>query len=128
MIHVRFLLSKWKQSGAAEACWAHNPEVDGSKPSSANNPLKSDFERSNIYLKRVCHSLILSASGVVVSYKIPILVIRVRFPAGAGESQIAQRNVFVSQKCTAFCSVSEIYMVLYITIKCTVNIIDRAGL
>ena len=25
----------WKQSGAAEACWAHNPEVDGSKPSSA---------------------------------------------------------------------------------------------
>ena len=26
----------WQQSGAAEACWAHNPEVDGSKPSSAN--------------------------------------------------------------------------------------------
>ena len=25
-----------QQSGAAEACWAHNPEVDGSKPSSAN--------------------------------------------------------------------------------------------
>ena len=24
-----------EQSGAAEACWAHNPEVDGSKPSSA---------------------------------------------------------------------------------------------
>src|SRR4029434_11305501 len=24
-----------KQSGAAEACWAHNPEVDGSKTSSA---------------------------------------------------------------------------------------------
>ena len=24
-----------QQSGAAEACWAHNPEVDGSKPSSA---------------------------------------------------------------------------------------------
>lgn len=26
-----------EQSGAAEACWAHNPEVDGSKPSSANS-------------------------------------------------------------------------------------------
>ena len=26
-----------KQSGAAEACWAHNPEVDGSKPSSAKD-------------------------------------------------------------------------------------------
>ena len=25
-----------KQSGAVGACWAHNPEVDGSKPSSAN--------------------------------------------------------------------------------------------
>ena len=24
------------QSSAAEVCWAHNPEVDGSKPSSAN--------------------------------------------------------------------------------------------
>ena len=24
-----------KQSGAAEACWAHNPEVQGSKPCSA---------------------------------------------------------------------------------------------
>ena len=24
-----------KQSGAVEACWAHNPEVDGSKPFSA---------------------------------------------------------------------------------------------
>ena len=24
-----------RHSGAAEACWAHNPEVDGSKPSSA---------------------------------------------------------------------------------------------
>ena len=24
-----------KQSGAVGACWAHNPEVDGSKPSSA---------------------------------------------------------------------------------------------
>ena len=28
-------LVQGKQSGAAEACWAHNPEVDGSKPSSA---------------------------------------------------------------------------------------------
>ena len=28
--------SMHQQSGAAEACWAHNPEVDGSKPSSAN--------------------------------------------------------------------------------------------
>ena len=27
----------WQQSGAAEACWAHNPEVDGSKPSSAKS-------------------------------------------------------------------------------------------
>ena len=29
------LLCDHQQSGAAEACWAHNPEVDGSKPSSA---------------------------------------------------------------------------------------------
>ena len=31
------LVGRVKQSGAAEACWAHNPEVDGSKPSSAKN-------------------------------------------------------------------------------------------
>ena len=30
-----FLTSRRKQSGAVGACWAHNPEVDGSKPSSA---------------------------------------------------------------------------------------------
>ena len=28
-------ISSNKQRGAAEACWAHNPEVGGSKPSSA---------------------------------------------------------------------------------------------
>ena len=28
-----------QQSGAAEACWAHNPEVDGSKTSSAKRNL-----------------------------------------------------------------------------------------
>ena len=28
--------SNSQQSGAVEACWAHNPEVDGSKPSSAS--------------------------------------------------------------------------------------------
>ena len=26
----------YQQSGAVEACWAHNPEVRGSKPRSAN--------------------------------------------------------------------------------------------
>ena len=30
-----------EQSGAAEAGWAHNPEVDGSKPSSASNSLNA---------------------------------------------------------------------------------------
>ncbi len=27
----------WQQSGAVEACWAHNPEVRGSKPRSAKS-------------------------------------------------------------------------------------------
>ena len=30
-----FLWVPWQQRGAVEACWAHNPEVDGSKPSAA---------------------------------------------------------------------------------------------
>ena len=33
LIYLRH--ARFQQSGAAEACWAHNPEVDGSKPSSA---------------------------------------------------------------------------------------------
>ena len=32
-----------KQSGAVEACWAHNPEVRGSKPRSARNLFSSEF-------------------------------------------------------------------------------------
>ena len=34
-----------KQSGAVEACWAHNPEVRGSKPRSARN---------GPFLKQIC--------------------------------------------------------------------------
>lgn len=38
------LSSQYKQSGAAEARWAHNPEGDGSKPSSAISLLpRGDF-------------------------------------------------------------------------------------
>ena len=35
--------SQYEQSGAVEACWAHNPEVDGSKPSSAIYHFLSDI-------------------------------------------------------------------------------------
>ena len=36
---IKYLTSfRIQQSGAAEACWAHSPEVDGSKPSSARQP------------------------------------------------------------------------------------------
>ena len=35
--HINCYLWHRQQSGAVGACWAHNPEVDGSKPSSAKN-------------------------------------------------------------------------------------------
>ena len=35
MLYGQNHTSQGKQSGAVEACWAHNPEVDGSKPFSA---------------------------------------------------------------------------------------------
>ena len=46
----------WQQSGAAEACWAHNPEVDGSKPSSANTVLTyiTTLTREQISVKPGC--------------------------------------------------------------------------
>ena len=34
-MYVEAVLSHQEQSGAVEACWAHNPEVRGSKPRSA---------------------------------------------------------------------------------------------
>ena len=39
LIRVKGVYSatKGEQSGAVEACWAHNPEVDGSKPSAASS-------------------------------------------------------------------------------------------
>ena len=36
-ISVFYQRNAWWQSGAVEACWAHNPEVRGSKPRSASN-------------------------------------------------------------------------------------------
>ena len=42
-----------EQSGAAEACWAHNPEVDGSKPSSAKAASLINMLCS--YLKKSSH-------------------------------------------------------------------------
>ena len=41
--HINCYLSHHQQSGAVGACWAHNPEVDGSKPSSAKNLFFSFF-------------------------------------------------------------------------------------
>ena len=34
---IAFVVEHVEQSGAVEACWAHNPEVRGSKPRSANH-------------------------------------------------------------------------------------------
>ena len=33
--YTKYSMSDYQRSGAAEACWAHNPKVGGSKPSSA---------------------------------------------------------------------------------------------
>ena len=44
---VRLAFIHQQQSGAVEACWAHNPEVRGSKPRSANNFF---FSKQNRYL------------------------------------------------------------------------------
>ena len=44
-----------KQSGAVGACWAHNPEVDGSKPSSAILFLLSRYLHVHVYYTDVVH-------------------------------------------------------------------------
>ena len=49
-MHVKYIVKKYlktlfcqQQSGAVEACWAHNPEVRGSKPRSAKYRLIIPF-------------------------------------------------------------------------------------
>ena len=43
-------ISAEQQGGVVEACWAHNPEVDGSKPFSAKNIiLFSSIFQENYY-------------------------------------------------------------------------------
>ena len=42
-----------QQSGAAGACWAHNPEVDGSKPSSASSVFLFLLGRFLFYISSV---------------------------------------------------------------------------
>ena len=37
IVEKKWATDSGEQSGAVGACWAHNPEVDGSKPSSARN-------------------------------------------------------------------------------------------
>ena len=45
-------MQKFQQSGAEEACWAHNPEVGGSKPPSATNKFLSIYKtKMDLFLK-----------------------------------------------------------------------------
>ena len=41
-----------QQSGAVEACWAHNPEVRGSKPCSARHPFDASATGSSVHARR----------------------------------------------------------------------------
>ena len=41
---MSYSMNVQKQSGAAEACWAHNPEVQGSKPCSASGLILKKFQ------------------------------------------------------------------------------------
>ena len=67
-----------QQSGAVGACWAHNPEVDGSKPSSAN----FFFSKRNFFAKVYPFSVSPVATG-----------------SGAGlEQQAEDHSRFLSQQ------------------------------
>ena len=49
-----------QQSGAAEACWAHNPEVGGSKPSSAMYP--SDYSGKFFLSSSIFHQIVVATN------------------------------------------------------------------
>ena len=50
-IYPTYIVSDYQRSGAAEACWAHNPKVEGSKPSSAISISGSDKPMRNIFVQ-----------------------------------------------------------------------------
>ena len=53
IMYVTNTTANTEQSGAVEACWAHNPEVRGSKPRSANFFLLHFFFFYYYYFKTV---------------------------------------------------------------------------
>ena len=73
MMHLYFVIVK--QSGAAEACWAHNPEVDGSKPSSA---IFRSFQCFSLKMNSIYNQNQVSLAAVRVDYPTRIAHIRSR--------------------------------------------------
>ena len=48
-LYINYSMSDYQRSGAAEACWAHNPKVEGSKPSSAISISGLDQPMRNVF-------------------------------------------------------------------------------
>ena len=57
-----------EQSGAVEACWAHNPEVRGSKPRSANMFL---------LIMRIIACVVVVVERIVIMIVIIMVIIRI---------------------------------------------------
>ncbi len=78
-----FKKNKQEQSGAAEACWAHNPEVRRSKLRSARQMF---FWWCNVFSKNFfVHSRLVQChiDGSVVECSLTTWAARVRFPVDA---------------------------------------------
>ena len=47
---ISYVVDRQQQSGTVEACWAHNPEVRGSKPSSASIVLRIKMFKARVMI------------------------------------------------------------------------------
>ena len=63
------LIISVQQSGAVEACWAHNPEVRGSKPRSAKHFFSLFFVFTNAYSKKTSFSKLWPVIVLSISFR-----------------------------------------------------------
>ena len=95
-----------KQSGAVEACWAHNPEVRGSKPRSANFTLFFFYhftcnEKYKLFEVRICDFSLASSKcndvGYIFFFKpwITFFKLLLTWPSIITEKNVNQKYVCV---------------------------------
>ena len=70
ILYTNYCMSDYQRSGAAEACWAHNPKVEGSKPSSAISISGLDQPMRNVFWSTAINLMKNEINKLLILYSI----------------------------------------------------------